>query len=199
MKKKRNGNLNEIFFLAQKSETSIQTRISENVPLRFQVTMPEETEGTLLLNSPKQPTKTNHFQIKKATKKSQAKKRSLFTREEDDGEDVEDEEQEEEKQQTEEKSKPKKQTTSSPLEASGDASSSSASSLDAPSSPIRKVRKEWTDEEHNLFCRGLEEFGWGKWKKISQNYLQGMRDPRSIASHAYTCVPQHLRQTRRSK
>ncbi|MED6213247.1 hypothetical protein PIB30_091303 [Stylosanthes scabra] len=46
----------------------------------------------------------------------------------------------------------------------------------------RKV-EHWTQEEHRLFVKGLDEFGKSKWKEISKLYV-GTRNPTQVASHA---------------
>ncbi|KAK6246642.1 hypothetical protein QUC31_001318 [Theobroma cacao] len=47
----------------------------------------------------------------------------------------------------------------------------------------RKQGKFWTEQEHKAFLMGLEVYGQGKWKKISENLVK-TRTPSQIASHA---------------
>ncbi|KEH19961.1 transcription factor SRM1 [Medicago truncatula] len=41
----------------------------------------------------------------------------------------------------------------------------------------------WTEDEHRLFLMGVEKYGKGKWKKISENYVV-TKTHTQIASHA---------------
>jgi SHAQKYF class myb-like DNA-binding protein len=43
--------------------------------------------------------------------------------------------------------------------------------------------KAWSNEEHLLFLKGLNEFGKGKWKDISTHYVK-TRSCIQVASHA---------------
>ncbi|CAK9139367.1 unnamed protein product [Ilex paraguariensis] len=47
----------------------------------------------------------------------------------------------------------------------------------------RKPLTHWTEEEHELFLMGIEMYGRGQWKKISETYLL-TRTPSQISSHA---------------
>ncbi|XP_074382061.1 transcription factor SRM1-like [Apium graveolens] len=57
---------------------------------------------------------------------------------------------------------------------------------DKARSVTRRPRKKgipWTEEEHDLFLKGLQQEGKGEWKTISRNYLP-TKTPTQIASHA---------------
>jgi SHAQKYF class myb-like DNA-binding protein len=41
----------------------------------------------------------------------------------------------------------------------------------------------WTEEEHNMFLRGLEKLGKGNWRGISRDFVT-TRTPTQVASHA---------------
>jgi SHAQKYF class myb-like DNA-binding protein len=41
----------------------------------------------------------------------------------------------------------------------------------------------WTEEEHNMFLRGLEKLGKGKWRGISRDFVT-TRTPTQVASSA---------------
>ncbi|KAJ0967953.1 hypothetical protein J5N97_024870 [Dioscorea zingiberensis] len=47
----------------------------------------------------------------------------------------------------------------------------------------RKRGNPWTEEEHKLFLKGLEEYGKGDWRGISRSAVK-TRTPSQVASHA---------------
>lgn len=49
--------------------------------------------------------------------------------------------------------------------------------------PDRKKGTPWTEQEHKLFLKGLQQYGKGDWRSISRNVVI-TRTPTQVASHA---------------
>ncbi|GFP90372.1 transcription factor divaricata [Phtheirospermum japonicum] len=54
---------------------------------------------------------------------------------------------------------------------------------EAPKQHARKAGRPWTAEEHELFLKGLKQYGKGDWKSISRKAVL-TRSPTQVASHA---------------
>ncbi|KAJ4834978.1 hypothetical protein Tsubulata_038501 [Turnera subulata] len=58
--------------------------------------------------------------------------------------------------------------------------------LDPPIERAHEIRRHgdgWTQEEHSQFLIGMNRFGYGKWRAISQNHVPS-KSPAQVAAYA---------------